>query len=295
MHRVDWDGLQVFLAIARAGRISGAAKRLDVKHTTVSRRLAALEAELGVPLFYRTTTGYLLTPHGQNVLANAETMERAAVAVAARAREGSTAIGGRVRVAMPPEFASHWLGPKITAFRAIHPQIQLQILVGTRQRDLSRGEAELAIQAPRPRQQGLVAVRIGRTAFALYASKALTRDRRPHVNDPDDLRNVPVLAYTSAFQMLQEAKWFQPILASATVVLETNSTHTLLAAARAGAGIAVLPRLVARGHDDLVAVSEEVAAHDVWLITHPEFRRDPKVRATADFLKRHAADPNGLC
>jgi len=295
MHRMDWDALQVFLAIARAGRVSAAAKRLDVKHTTISRRLAALEADLGVPLFYRTTTGYLLTPHGQNVMANAETMERAAIAVAARAREDSTAIGGRVRVAMPPEFASHWLGPRVTAFRAMHPQIALQVLVGTRQRDLARGEAELAIQAPRPRQQGLVAVRIGRTAFALFASKALMRDRRLRVNDLEGLRDLPLLAYTSAFHMLQEARWFQPILASATMVLETNSTHTLLAAALAGAGVAVLPRLVARGQDDLVAVSDEVAAHDVWLITHPEFRRDPKVRVTADFLKRHAAEPNGIC
>jgi len=188
MHRVDWDGLQVFLAIARAGRVSMAANRLGVKHTTVSRRLAALESELGVPLFYRTTTGYLLTPHGQNVVANAETMERAAIAVAARAREDSTAIGGRVRVAMPPEFASHWLGPRIAAFRATHPEIELQVLVGTRQRDLSRGEAELAIQAPRPRQQGLVAVRLGRTTFALYAARALVRDKRLLGINPDAAR-----------------------------------------------------------------------------------------------------------
>jgi DNA-binding transcriptional LysR family regulator len=295
MHRVDWDGLQVFLAIARAGRVSMAAKRLGVKHTTVSRRLAALESELGVPLFYRTTTGYLLTPHGQNVIANAETMERAAIAVASRAREDSTAIGGRVRVAMPPEFASHWLGPRITAFRATHPEIELQVLVGTRQRDLSRGEAELAIQAPRPRQQGLVAVRLGRTTFALYAARALVRDKRLRGHHPDAWSDVALLVYTPAFQMLQDAKWFQPILGSARIGLETNSTHTLLAAARAGAGVAVLPRLVARGQDDLVAVSDDVAAHDVWLITHPEFRRDPKVRVTADFLKRHAAEPNGIC
>ena len=292
---VDWDALQVFLAIARAGRISAAAKRLDVKHTTVSRRLAALESELGVPLFYRTTTGYLLTPHGQNVMSNAEMMERAAIAVAARAREGSAAVGGRVRVAMPPEFASHWLAPRITVFRAMHPQIELQILVGTRQRDLSRGEAELAVQAPRPRQQGLVAIRLGRTTFALYASKALIGDQPLQVNDVEAVRNLSLLTYTSSFHMLQEAKLFQPIMASANIVLETNSTHTLLAAVRAGAGVAVLPRLVARGHEDLVAVSDDVAGHDVWLITHPEFRRDPKVRATADFLKRIAAEPNGLC
>jgi DNA-binding transcriptional LysR family regulator len=90
--------------------------------------------------------------------------------------------------------------------------------------------------------------------------------------------------------MLQDAKWFLPILDSARIALESNSTHALLAAARAGAGVAVLPRFVARCHDDLAAVSDDVASQDVWLITHPDFRRDPKVRATADFLKRAASE-----
>jgi DNA-binding transcriptional LysR family regulator len=94
--------------------------------------------------------------------------------------------------------------------------------------------------------------------------------------------------------MLQEARWFQSVLAAAHVALETNSTHALVAAARAGMGVAVLPRFVARAHDHLVEVSDDVANNDVWLITHPEFRRDPKVRATADFLKRLASEPDGL-
>jgi DNA-binding transcriptional LysR family regulator len=85
------------------------------------------------------------------------------------------------------------------------------------------------------------------------------------------------------------------MLGSAAVALESNSTHALLAAARAGLGVAVLPRLVARGQDDLVSVSENVASHDVWLITHPEIRRDPKVRVTAESLKKIARGPDGLC
>ena len=291
---MDWDNLQVFLTIARTGRVSAAAKRLGVEHTTVSRRLEALEKELSVPLFYRTTTGFLLTPHGKNIVASAETMERGAIAVIGRAREGSGAIAGRVRLALAPEFASHWLAPRLPAFRAKHPQIELQILVGTRERDLSRGEAELSIQSPRPRQQGLVAVRIARTTVALYASKELLAGRRLWVSGVEALRGLSLLVYTSPFQMLQQAKWFQPILASAAIGLETNSTHTLVAAARAGAGIAVLPRFVAREDADLIAVSDDVADNDVWLITHPEFRRDPKVRATAEFLKRIAIGPNGL-
>jgi len=294
MHRVDWDSLQAFLAVARTGRVSAAARRLDVEHTTVARRLAALEEELGLPLFYRTSTGYLLTAHGQNALGQAEAMERAALALAARAREGSGVIAGRVRVAMAPEFASHWLAPQLAAFRQEYPDIQLQILVGTRQRDLTRGEAELAVQAPRPRQQGLLAVRIARTTTALYAAKRLVSDPKWKVSTADTLRGLPLLAYTPAFQMLQEAKWFQSLLADAPVALESNSTHALAAAAIAGTGVAVLPRFVARTYRDLVSVSDEVAAHDVWLITHPEFRRDPKVRATSTFLKRLAGGGAGL-
>jgi DNA-binding transcriptional LysR family regulator len=287
---VDWDDVQVFLAVARAGRISAAAKRLDVEHTTVSRRLAALEAELGVPLFYRTASGYILTPHGDNVLASAETMEGAALAVMARAREKSAPIAGRVRLALPPEFASHWLAPNLGAFRTLHPHIELQILVGTRQRNLWRGEAELAVQSPRPRQQGLITVRIARTAAALYAARTLVSSRF-RVTGPDSLRDLSLLTYTASLDLLQDAKWFQSVRASATVSVTTNSTHALVAAARAGVGVAVLPTFVARQHDDLVAVSDNVAEHDVWLITHPEFRRDPNVRATAAFLKRIAAEP----
>ena len=291
---MNWDDLQIFLAVARAGRISKAARRLSVEHTTVSRRLSALEDDLGVPLFYRTTTGYLLTSHGQNVLANAEAMENAALAVAARAREGSGTIAGRVRVAMVPEFASHWLSPRLPAFRALHPQIDLQVLVGTRQRDLSRGEAELAIQSPRPRQGALVAVRLARISIGLYAARSLAGSTRLWIDDADSLRGLPLLVYTPPFHVLQQAKWFQPVLASGRVVLETNSSLTLLAAAKAGIGVAVLARFLARGHDDLVAVSDDVAENDVWLITHPEFRRDPKVRATSDFLKKIASEPGAL-
>jgi DNA-binding transcriptional LysR family regulator len=294
MHNVDWDNLRTFLAVARSGRISAAARRLRVDHTTISRRIAALEEEIGVPLFYRTTTGYLLTPHGQNAVAQAETMEGAALALAARAREGTDAIDGRVRVAMGPEFGSHWVAAHLVSFRRKYPHLELQILVGTRQRNLLRGEAELAVQSPRPRGRDLVAVRLARVSLGLYASKSLARDSRWRITNGETLRDVPLLTYTSGLQMLQEAKWFQSVLASANVALETNSTHTLLAAALAGAGVAVLPRFVAQSHDDLAAISDDVAAHDIWLITHPEFRRDPKVRAAADFLKQIAGGPGGL-
>jgi len=136
-----------------------------------------------------------------------------------------------------------------------------------------------------------VAVRLARVSLGLYAAKALARSARWQITSLETLHGSPLLTYTTGLQMLQEAKWFQSLFVSGIVALETNSTHTLLAAARAGAGVAVLPRFVAEWHDDLVAISDDVAVGDIWLITHPEFRRDPKVRAATDFLKQIAAGP----
>jgi DNA-binding transcriptional LysR family regulator len=171
----------------------------------------------------------------------------------------------------------------------------VQILVGTRQRDLTRGEAELAIQSPRPRQKDLVAVRIARTSVVLYAAKTTIASPRWRITDRETLRGLPLLTYTAAFHILQDAKWFQAVLSSAGAYMETNSTHALLAAARAGVGVGVLPRFVARWHDDIVEVSDVVGTQDVWHFAHPEFRRDPKVAAAAEFLKRIAIGPDGLC
>jgi DNA-binding transcriptional LysR family regulator len=292
---MDWDAFQAFLLVARTGRISAAARRLGVQHTTVARRLSALEDELGVPLFYRTNTGYTLTTHGHNAVMQAEAMEHAALALAARAREASGAIAGHVRVAMAPEFASHWFVPRLGAFRAQYPQIDVHVLVGTRERDLTRGEAELSVQSPRPRQRNLVAVRLARTATRLYAAKRACPRDRWRVTSVETLLGFPLLTFTPSFALLQDAKWFQPLLAEARIAMQTNSTHALLAAAQAQVGVAVLPRFVARGAGDLVDVSDDVATQDVWMIAHPEFRRDPKVRAVADFLKQIAAGADGLC
>ena len=289
----DWDHLRVFLAVARVRRVASAARHLEVEHTTVSRRLAALETQLGARLFHRTAAGYLLTPVGERILADAQAMERTAAAIQAHAREASGVSAGRVRLALAPEFASHWLAPHLGTFRKRHPTIMIQALVGSRTRDLSRGEAELAVRAPRPKQVGLVASRLAHTTTALFVSRAVA-PRGLSISDPASARGIPLLVYTSALGMLQTAPWFRRMLGEAEIALETNGTHALVAAARAGVGAAVLPTFVARRYPELVRVSDAVAEHDVWLVTHPEYRRDPTVRATSDFLKEIARGAEGL-
>jgi DNA-binding transcriptional LysR family regulator len=285
---MDWDDVRVFLAVARAGRVAAAARQLGVEHSTVARRITAFERELGAPLFYRTAGGYQLTGEGEIALAGAEVMEKGALNVEARLREQSGALVGRVRIAMLDEVASHWLAPHLPAFRARLPGIELVLVTGIQPLDLSRGEADLAVRTPRPRQRGLSAVRLGSTTVGLYASRAYLGGRRLRVDASS--RGLDLLCYVPAYLPLQSAPWFQTVLASSRVVLSTNSTHTLLAAARAGAGIVVVPRMMVSSYPDLVAVSDDVSdAGDMWLVTHPEYRRDPKVRATAAFLREAGA------
>ena len=289
MQVMNWDDLRVFLAVARAGRVSVAARQLGVEHSTVGRRIAALEADVGAALFYRTAARYQLTPEGETALTGAEAMERGALALVGRLREQAGELSGRVRIAMLDEFASHWLASRLPAFHARYPDIEVQLIVGIEPLDLSRGEAELAVRSPRPRQPGLSAVRLARTAMGLYASRPRLGGKRLWINASS--RELELLVYMPAFQRLQGAAWFQPVLASSKIVMSTNSTHALLAAARAGAGIAVLARFMASAYDELVAISDDVAVpDDMWLVTHPDFRRDPKVRATAEFLRQGAAN-----
>lgn len=292
--QVDWDVLRAFLAVARTGRVAAAARQLGVNHTTVSRQVAALERQVDGQLFHRTAAGYRLTPAGETILPIAEAMEKAAITIGARVRERTGRLQGRVRIAMPPEFASHWLSRHLLAFRERYPSISLQVLVGSRTLDLSRGEAELALRTPRPHQLGLITSRLAPTSIALYASREFIGRRRLRISDVASARDLPLLIYTESLHLLQNARWFQPVLAAADVLLETNGTHALLEAARASAGVAAIPNFVARRYDDLVCVSENIAEHDAWIATHPDFRRDPKVRATSDFLKQVARGPDGL-
>jgi DNA-binding transcriptional LysR family regulator len=285
---MDWDDMRVFLAVARAGSVAAAARELEVEHSTVGRRIGRLEADVGAPLFYRTRGGYQLTPQGESARIGAEAMERAALGFGGRLREGAGDLSGRVRVAMLDEFASHWLMLQLPAFHARYPNIELQVLVGIAPLDLSRGEADLAVRFPRPRQPGLSAVRLGASVMRLYASRARLGGKRARIDATS--RGLELLVYVPAFERLQGAAWFQPVLASSKIVMATNSTHALLAAARAGAGVAVVARFMAAQYEELVEISDDVAPRDdMWLVTHPDFRKDPRVRATAAFLRQAAS------
>ena len=277
---MNWDDLRVFLGIARDGRVSATAKKLGVEHTTVARRLAALERELGVRLFYRTPAGYRLTPHGTSMLPSAETVERASLAIQAHARAAGP-IAGRVRIAMIEEMATCWLAPLIPLLHARHPALEVEVITGLQPLDIARGEAELAVRWPRPKQAGLAARKLAAPTTGLYATKAIAK-KHPWIDG--SARGLDLVVYSTEFHTLQSAAWFQPVLEGSRRVFVSNSSLSIATAARSGAGIAVLPRFVAKRYRELVAISDDLMTGEFWLVTHPEHRRDLRVRAVAEFL-----------
>ncbi|MEO9786112.1 MAG: LysR family transcriptional regulator, partial [Aurantimonas coralicida] len=168
---MNWDDVRLFLAVARAGQILAAARRLELNHATVGRRLTALETALGARLLDRRPNGCELTPTGRDFLEQAERME--AAMLAARADIGATelALSGTVRVGTPDGFGTAFLAPRLWRLTERHPDLTVQLVPVPRAFSISRREADIAITVARPEAGRLVAGKLTDYALGLYASR----------------------------------------------------------------------------------------------------------------------------
>jgi DNA-binding transcriptional LysR family regulator len=157
---MNWDDVRIFLAVARAGQILGAARRLELNHATVSRRVAALEGSLGARLFRRLTTGSELTPAGERFLEIAERMEADMLAARAEVSGGAGDVSGTVRIGAPDGFGVAFLAPRLGALTELHPDLKIQLVPVPRSFSLSRREADIAITTERPTEGRLVAAKL---------------------------------------------------------------------------------------------------------------------------------------
>jgi DNA-binding transcriptional LysR family regulator len=278
---MDWGDLRYFLAVARAGRLAAAGRALGVEHTTVARRIAALEGALGTPLFHRTAAGWRLTRAGEQIVARAEAIEQEVRGVVATSHAAAKVAAGRVRIACPESWAWAWLGPRLPLLHARHPALQVDLLTGPATMNLTRGEADVAFRVPRPTQPDLSCAPAGEGTIGLFARKDLAdRHRRALDADPPRGRGVPLAIYTPEMSFLQSAPWFAALIAEADVRMRASSTMSLIAAAGAGLGVVPLPRFIAAHDPALVpAGGPDLARHKLWVVAHKDVRRDPRVAA----------------
>ena len=249
---LDWNDLRHFLAAARARTLAGAARGLGVKHSTVARRLSALEHALGGALFVRRPEGLLITPLGEKLVRLAADIERSVTSLQVEA----SAQASCVRLAVPSGFIGQFT-PHVGRLRKSHPEISLEVLSGSRNVDLNKGEAELALRVGTVGDENLVARKIGEVGWSLYASREyLARNKAPV--DPRKLAGHQILGFDASLSGLPGAKWLAEHGKEATVALVHRELADMRASAIGGVGLAVLPCLLADGEPALKRLTTEV-------------------------------------
>jgi DNA-binding transcriptional LysR family regulator len=274
----DWEDLRHFAALARERSLSGAARQLNVDHATVARRVAALEASLGLKLVDRRPRATALTADGERIAALTARMEEEAYAVERAARAAQPGPGGEVVVSAPPTVANTLIAPQLAALHARHPGIRLCLIGEKRTASLSRREADLAIRLSRPTEGRLVARRIGAFKFALYASPRYLAAVRSEA--------FGFIGYDESLEEAPQQRWLYEVAGNRPIVLRTSDLEGQVAAARAGLGVAALPTFLGDGDAGLsrLDVAARPIAREVWLVVHADLKRAPAVRAVMDFL-----------
>lgn len=274
----DWDDLRHFAVLSRERSLSGAARRLGVDHATVARRVAALEAALGLKLVDRRPRSYGLSPDGERLAALAMRMQEEAYAVERLARAARPDPTGEVVVSAPPTIANMLIAPRLAVLRAHHPGIRLCLIGEKRTASLSHRDADLAVRLSRPTEERLVARRIGAFAFALYASPDCLASARE--------AELGFIAYDSSLEEAPQQRWLYAIAGQRPIVLRTNDLEGQRIAARAGLGIAALPTFL--GDDDpglrRLDLDAKPLVREVWLCVHADLQQAPAVRAVMEFL-----------
>ena len=279
--QLDWNDVRFFLAVARRRTLARAAASLGVDQTTVGRRIASLEARLGVSLFTRSGGSFQPSRAGRGVLEAAERMEEAALELRSRAAGEGTAGAATVRIATTESLAEAFVVPAVQALRTSHPDLQIVLTTGWAQVDLRKGEADLAVRLVRPTDPRLAFRKLADLRLRLYASRSYLAGR----SMPSSLAGESLIAYEDALPLGTRHPFAQLSMEGGTLVLLSNSHHVLVAAAAAGVGIVQLPSFVGDAHPDLVRVFPEVEEpYSVWLVVPQVNRRIAAVRAVTEAI-----------
>jgi DNA-binding transcriptional LysR family regulator len=283
---INWDNLRLFLAVVRAQSAQEAARRLDVDHSTVTRRLHRLEKELGTQLFERTPAGHVMTAAGHRLLEHVERIESTVALLDEDIGDDSQMLTGHVRLGATEGFGSFFLAPHLSHFCDRHPAITVELLVVPRFINLSQREADLAINIERPRSNTQIASKLSQYRLQLYASSRYLASR-PSIHCVADLAEHRLFGYVDELSFSPELRYLDTIAHHAPTPLRSTSIVAQYNAVREGQGLAVLPCFLAAQCPDLVPVlpADIDIIRTFWIAAPSERRELARVRALWDYLR----------
>ncbi|MGN7778320.1 LysR family transcriptional regulator [Mycolicibacterium sp. 22603] len=286
------DDLLILLAVGRTGRYVSAADQLGVNHTTISRRIAALEQAIGARVLTRVGAGWELTDRGREVLAAAEAIE-AAVRSLADADGGPRALEGVVRISATDGFSAYIAAPAAAEVQRNHPGVSVEIVAATRRASQQRASVDIEIVVGEPTVHRAQAIRLGDYCLGLYGSRRYLADHGTPLA-VGELNGHPLVYFIDSMLQVDEldlAASFAPAMRQS---VSSTNVFVHVEATRADAGLGLLPCFMADRHDDLVRVlpAEVSVRLTYWLVTRAETLRRPEVHAIVeaigDRMREHA-------
>ncbi|GLS35845.1 LysR family transcriptional regulator [Mesorhizobium tianshanense] len=280
-HGVEWNDLEVVLAICRTGSLSGAARQLGNNHSTVFRKISAIEKRMGVRLFERLPTGYEMTEAGEAAMRYAERIEGEVHAMERELLGRDTRLRGKIRVSAPEGPTILILPSLIAEFRRQHPEVRVDLVMGLDAADLSRRETDIAVRVTRRPPEMSVGRFVCDFKFGIYAAPDyLARAGERDLKDHDWV--MPHLVVDWMVPLV----WKSREAVYESCVFTSNSVLACVEAARKGMGVSVISTFVVEGDDTLLPVTGPVEelAMELWVLTHPDLRRTARVAALMQFL-----------
>jgi len=276
------DDVRYFLAVRAARSIKGAARVLKVDHTTVSRRLAALEIDLGATLFERTPDGMVETETARAIAPLAERMELVAAEITEAAHAASDSLLGPVRIATTPILADHLFVPALPALRQRFPQVEFALYSDVASVDMPRREADLAVRirppGKAPGEDSLLSRKIAKFGYALFATQAYIDAHGRPERPIRSLRGHQLVGIQHPALMAWHTGLDEPAEVPLTVFPFTSN----LAAVVAGLGLGLVPCIAGDAHPALIRLSAVLGYWDLWLVTNREVHNNARVRAVKE-------------
>jgi DNA-binding transcriptional LysR family regulator len=283
------DDLLVLLAVARSGRFTTAAESLGLNHTTVSRRIAALEKALGGRVLARTVGGWELTDLGRRAVHAAEGVE-AAVALLNGPEEKADAISGVVRMSATDGFSAYIAAPAVAALQREHPGLSVEIVTVTRRALQHRSGLDIEVVVGEPQVHRAEAFLLGSYVLGMYASRDYLAARGTPATVTELVRH-PLVYFVDSMLQVDDLDAPRRLVPSMRDGLSCTNVFVHVEATRAGAGIGFLPCFMADRHPDLVRLLPEDFAEQLpyWMVLRPDSLRQPAVAAVAQALRLQTA------
>lgn len=282
---IGWELYCSFLSVLNEGSLSGAARTMDVAQPTVGRHIAALEKSLGVTLFTRSQLGLIPTDAALDLKPYAQEMSNIAAALKRAAESQGEGIKGVVRISASEIVGAEVLPPIIAALQHEHLNLKIEMVLTNRVQDLLHREADIAIRMTQPKQESLIARRLGEIELGFHAHKNYVHNRGVPISWKDFAEH-SIIGFDKETPFLRSARKSTPAWNRDAFSVRTDSDLAQLALIRSGCGIGVCQVGLAKRDPQLVRILEKEFSFtlETWLTMHEDLRNSPRCKITFEAL-----------